>query len=92
MKMPDVRRDFPILKRMINGKRLVYLDSAATTQKPVQVMNAMKDFYERHNSNVHRGIHTLSQEATELYDNAREKASKFIDAGFGEIVFTKNAT
>lgn len=87
-----IRKDFPILKRRINGKPLVYLDSAATAQKPLHVINALKDFYERHNSNVHRGIHTLSQEATELYDNARKKTSEFVNADFGEMVFTKNAT
>lgn len=88
-----VRRDFPILARKINGKRLAYLDNAATTQKPRQVIAAIKDYYEKHNSNVHRAVHTLSGEATEIYDKAHEKAASFINAeGYEEIVFTKNAT
>ncbi len=87
-----IRRDFPILKRKINGKNLVYLDSAATSQKPVQVLGAIRSFYENHNANVHRGVHTLSQEATQLYDGAREKAARFINAKSDEIIFTRNAT
>ncbi len=88
-----IRKDFPILARKINGKRLVYLDNAATTQKPRQVIDAIKEYYEKHNSNVHRAVHTLSGEATELYDKAHEKAASFINAeGCEEIVFTKNAT
>ncbi len=88
-----VRRDFPILARKINGKRLAYLDNAATTQKPKQVIAAIKDYYEKHNSNVHRAVHTLSGEATEIYDKAHEKAASFINAeGYEEIIFTKNTT
>lgn len=88
----EIRKDFPILKRQINGHPLVYLDSAATTQKPKQVMQALTGFYEKHNSNVHRGIHTLSQEATELYDSSRQKVADLINAKFEEIVFVRNAT
>ena len=68
-----LREDFPILKRKVNGKPLVYLDSAATSQKPKQVIEAIKDFYENHNSNIHRGIHQLSEEATEAFEKSREK-------------------
>ncbi len=88
-----IRKDFPILARKINGKKLVYLDNAATTQKPRQVISAIKDYYEKHNSNVHRAVHTLGGEATELYDKAHEKAASFINAeGCEDIVFTKNTT
>lgn len=84
--------DFPILQRIVNGKRLVYLDNAATTQKPAQVIQALVDYYTRYNSNVHRAVHTLSAEASEAYDGAREKIAKFINAGFREIIFTRNAS
>ncbi len=87
-----IRKDFPILNRVINGNPLIYLDSAATSQKPVAVINALKEFYEKYNANVHRSVHTLSQEATDLYDGARKKIADFIGADFGEIVFVKNAT
>lgn len=88
-----VRKDFPILARKIHGKKLVYLDNAATTQKPRQVIEAIKDYYENYNSNVHRAVHTLSGEATDAYDEAHEKAASFINAeGCEEIVFTKNTT
>jgi len=89
-----IRKDFPILNRIINGNPLVYLDSAAaaTSQKPSIVINALKEFYEKYNSNVHRAVHTLSQEATDLYDGSRQKIAKFINADFSEIVFAKNAT
>ena len=66
-----VRGDFPILERRVNGKPLVYLDSAATSQKPRQVLDAMDDYYRRHNANVHRGVHTLAEEATQLFEEAR---------------------
>jgi len=88
----DVRKDFPILQRMVNGKPLVYLDNAATTQKPVQVIEAVKDFYENHNANLGRGVHTLGLEATEMFEDARRKVAKFINARAEEIVFTNNAT
>ena len=88
-----IREDFPILKRKVYGKPLVYLDNAATTQKPMQVIRAMNDHYEGYNSNVHRAVHRLSQEATEAYDDAHDKVADFIGAaGMEEIVFTKNAT
>jgi len=85
-------KDFPVLSRKINGKRLVYLDNAATSQKPVQVIKALADYYENYNANVHRGVHTLSIEATEAYENSRNKIAKFVNAEREEIIFTKNTT
>jgi cysteine desulfurase/selenocysteine lyase len=89
-----VRRDFPILTRMVHGdKPLVYLDNAATTQKPEEVLRALDDFYRLHNANVHRGLHALSMEASELYEAAHEKVAGFIGAsGMDEIVFTQGTT
>ena len=86
-------RDFPILSRKVNGKKLVYLDNAATSQKPKQVIEAVTKYYEGYNSNVHRAVHKLSGEATDAYDAAHEKTAGFIKAsGYDEIVFTKNTT
>ncbi|MEM0357307.1 MAG: cysteine desulfurase [Candidatus Bathyarchaeia archaeon] len=88
-----VREDFPILKRKINNHPLIYFDNAATSQKPRQVIEAMKEFYEKHNANVHRAVHTLSMEATELYEEAHEEAAKFIGAkSMEEIVFVRGTT
>jgi cysteine desulfurase/selenocysteine lyase len=89
-----IRKDFPILDREVRpGVPLVYLDNAATSQKPHQVLDAMRDYYEQHNANVHRGIHTLAEEATALYEGARDKVARFINAGDRrEVVFTKNST
>lgn len=88
-----IREDFPILKRKINNYPLIYFDNAATSQKPRQVIEAIKDFYENHNANVHRAIHTLSQEASELYENAHEEVANFIGAnGMEEIIFVKGTT
>ena len=87
-----VRDQFPILSRRVHGKRLVYLDNGATTQKPVPVLNAMRDFYETRNANVHRGIHTLSAEATESYEGSRSSIADFIGARAEEIVFTRGTT
>ena len=75
-----VRRDFPILKTTVHGKPLVYLDSAATAQKPRQVIERIVRFYETENANVHRGVHHLSQVATEAYEGAREKLAEFLNA------------
>ena len=88
----NLAKDFPILKRKFNGKRLVYLDSAATSQKPRQVISALKEFYEKYNANVHRGVYNLSEEATQRYEGARTKIASFIGARAEEIVFTKNCT
>lgn len=90
--MEKVRADFPILKRKVNGKRLVYLDNAATTQKPRSVIEAISDFYSNHNANIHRGVHQLSIEATEAYENARSKAAAFVKCKNDEIVFTRGTT
>ena len=89
-----IRQDFPILKRRINGnKMLVYLDNAATTQKPISVINAICNYYMNHNSNIHRAVHQLAEEATFEYEQAREKVAKFINAHSSEeIIFTRNAT
>lgn len=89
----SIRADFPILQRQVQGRRLVYLDSAATSQKPRQVIQALVDFYEQSNSNVHRGVHTLSMEATDQYEAARETTARFIGArDQAEVVFTRNTT
>jgi cysteine desulfurase/selenocysteine lyase len=88
-----VRKDFPILHQEIHGKPLVYLDNAATSQKPVAVIDALRHYYERDNANVHRGAHTLSIRATEAYEGTRDKITKFINAASRqEIIFTRNAT
>ncbi|NUN11050.1 SufS family cysteine desulfurase [Candidatus Micrarchaeota archaeon] len=87
--MIDTKKDFPIFK---NNPNLIYLDNAATTQKPSSVLDAERDFYENHYSNVHRGVYQLSQEATELYENARESIAEFLNASPEEIIFTRNAT
>lgn len=88
-----IRKDFPILSRKIHGKPLVYLDNAATTQKPRQVIAAVREYYERHNSNVHRGVHTLSAEATDMVEEARDKVAAFIGARDPhELIFVRNAT
>src|SRR5919206_2849933 len=89
-----VRQDFPILKRKVNGnKTLVYLDNAATTQKPLSVIHAIDDYYMYHNSNIHRAVHQLAEEATIEYERTREKVAKFINArSTEEIIFTRNAT
>jgi len=87
-----LRGDFPILEREVHGKPLVYLDSANTSQKPRQVLDAMTDYYERHNANVHRAVHTLSEEATHLFEQARGKVARFAGASERATVFTKNAS
>ena len=88
-----VRADFPILHQQVNEHPLVYLDNAATSQKPIQVLNALRDYYEQYNSNVHRGVHTLSAKATDAYEGSRDKIAAFINAASRqEIVFTRNAT
>ena len=89
----DIRKDFPIFERTIrDGKRLVYLDSGATAQKPWAVINAESDFYSKHNAAVHRGAHQLAEEATDAYEGARAIVAEFIGAAENEIVFTKSAT
>ena len=89
-----VRQDFPILSREVHGKPLVYLDNAATTQKPRLVIDALVNYYECHNANIHRGLHTLAEEATTAHEDARAKVARFIKspAGPKSIVFTRNCT
>ena len=88
-----IRKDFPILQRVVNGHQLAYLDNAATSQKPLAVLQAMDDYYRNTNANVHRGVHTLSEEATAQYEGARGRIARFINAGSSkEIIFTRNAT
>ena len=89
----SIRRDFPILDSEVNGKPLAYLDSGATAQKPQQVIRCIEDMYKRHNANIHRGVHRLSEEATELYEAARNRVQRFIGAtAREEIIFTAGAT
>jgi cysteine desulfurase / selenocysteine lyase len=87
-----VRADFPILQRKVRGKRLVYLDSAATSQKPKVVIDTISDYYSRYNSNVHRSVHTLGEEATAAYEGAREKVAKFVGASAKNLVFVRGTT
>ncbi len=88
-----IREDFPILKKRIHGQPLVYLDNAATTQKPYHVINKMNSYYKGMNANIHRGVHALSQEATEAFENSRIIVKKFINAlGKNEIIFTRGTT
>jgi cysteine desulfurase/selenocysteine lyase len=88
----SLRKDFPIFSREVHGKRLVYLDNAATTQKPLSVIEALSRYYSTMNANVHRGIHTLAEEATGAYEGARKAVARFLGARPEEVVFTKNAT
>jgi cysteine desulfurase/selenocysteine lyase len=88
-----VRRDFPILQQQMNGKPLVYLDSTATSQKPLSVIQAMDEYYRTYNANVHRGIYQLSEKASAAYEEARKKVAHFINAkSWREVIFTRNAT
>jgi cysteine desulfurase/selenocysteine lyase len=89
----EIRKDFPIFERRIHGKPLVYLDNAATTQKPRRVIETEKKFYEETNANIHRAVHTLSYESTKLYEEAHKKVARFIGAkSWREVVLTRNAT
>src|SRR5512136_1458949 len=88
-----IRADFPILERQVHGKRLVFLDSAASSQRPRQVIDAMDQYYRHSHANVHRGVHTLSEEATDLYEAARKKVARFIGVRSSrEVIWTRNAT
>ena len=88
-----IKKDFPLLERTVHGKRLVYLDSAASSQKPASVIEAMNHYYETTHANVHRGVYAIAEEATRLYEAARSDLARFINAKSpGEIVFTKNVT
>ena len=89
----QIRADFPILKRQVHGKPLVYLDNAATSQKPEVVIQALAEYYRHYNANIHRGVHTLAEEATAAYENARRKVGRFIHAySPREVVFVRNTT
>ena len=89
MNIEEIKKDFPLLK----NSNITYLDSGATTQKPIQVINAVDEFYKKYNANPHRGAYSLSVEATEIYENTRTKIAKFINAKYREeIIFSKNAT
>ena len=93
MDIQAIREQFPILNQEVNGHPLVYLDSAATSQKPVQVIEAIENYYKKNNSNVHRGVHTLGNRATDQYEGAREKVKQFIGANsVKEIIFTRGTT
>ena len=87
-----IRADFPILQRQVNGHPLVYLDSAATSQKPQVVLDATDAYYQQHNANVHRGVHTLGNEATDVFESARQRVARFIDAPSEGVVFVRNTT
>jgi cysteine desulfurase/selenocysteine lyase len=94
LNLEQIRKDFPILQRETRpGVRVTYLDSTATSQKPVQVIEAMNDYYRQSNANIHRGVHTLAEEATSMYEGAREKIAKFINASSSrEVIYTRNTT
>jgi cysteine desulfurase/selenocysteine lyase len=94
LNVEEIRLDFPILKREVRpGIPLVYLDSTATSQKPIQVIQAMDDYYRSYNSNVHRGVHTLAEEATGAYESARQRVANFINAHSSrQVIFTRNTT
>lgn len=87
-----IKKDFPILSRKINNESLVYLDNSATTQCPLPVIDSISDYYKNHKANVHRGVHTLSEESTQMYEDAKITVAKFINAAPSEIVFIKNET
>src|SRR2546430_15580933 len=87
-----LRRDFPILSRRVHDRPLVYLDSAASSQKPLQVMDAANHYYQTSHANIHRGVYVLSEEATLAYEQAHERVEHFIHADWEEVVFTKNTT
>ena len=93
LNVEDIRKDFPILAREVHGKPLIYLDNAATTQKPMQVIDSLVDYYKNYNSNVHRGVHLLSMEATDQFELAREKVASFIKSKSSELViWTRNSS
>ena len=88
-----LRAQFPALNQLVHGKPLVYLDNAATSQKPVAVLDVLRHYYEHDNANIHRGVHLLSERATEAYEGARDKVRRFVNAErTSEIIFTRNAT
>jgi cysteine desulfurase/selenocysteine lyase len=93
LNLKQIRADFPILQTSVNGNPLVYLDNGASSQKPVQVINAMRDYYLNEHANIHRGVHTLSQRATQKYEDARQKVATWLNAKHNhEIIFTRGTT
>jgi cysteine desulfurase/selenocysteine lyase len=94
LNLTEIRKDFPILEREVRpGVRLIYLDTTATSQKPLSVIQAMDDFYRKSNANIHRGVHTLAEESTALYEGARERIAKFINAASArQVIYTRNTT
>ncbi|MEL6149775.1 MAG: aminotransferase class V-fold PLP-dependent enzyme, partial [Chloroflexota bacterium] len=93
MDLKALRKDFPTLDQTVNGVPLVYLDNAATSQKPLHVIETLDEYYREYNANIHRGIHTLSEKATAAYEEARVKVAKFINAPeTAEVIFTRNTT
>src|SRR5690554_7659380 len=93
MDIKKIRSQFPILTEKSNGHPLIYFDNGATTQKPISVIQRISDYYSRENANIHRGVHTLSQEATTAYENARNTIQKYINAKHShEVIFTKGTT
>ena len=89
----NIRRDFPILERKINGKTLIYFDNAATSQTPTSVIDSISDYYKKYNANIHRGVHSVSEEATEAYESSRKKIQKHFNANLSEeIIFTSGTT
>ena len=93
MDIREIKKDFPILGINVNKKPLIYLDNAATTQKPIQVIEAISDYYRNYNANVHRGVHTLSQIATDKFEAVREQIKNFINAKeSSEIIYTRGTT
>ena len=87
-----IRSQFPILKRQVNGKDLVYFDNGASTQKPLTVIDALNNYYKNKNANVHRGTYQIAESATKQYELARESIAQFINASAKEIIFTKSTT
>jgi len=89
----NIRKDFPILERKINGKTLIYFDNAATSQTPTSVIDSISDYYKKYNANIHRGVHSVSEEATEAYESSRKKIQKYFNANLSEeIIFTSGTT
>lgn len=88
----NIRNDFPILRKKMNGHDLIYFDNAATSQKPQSVIDTISHYYSEQNSNIHRAVYTLGEQGTTLYENAREKVASFINAAPEEVVFTKGTT
>ena len=89
----SIRKDFPILERQVHGVPLVYLDNAATSQKPRSVIDTLSHYYEHYNANVHRGVHSLAEEATSAFEESREKVAAFIKApSAASVIFTRNTT